>query len=110
VGIVQSGSMHVVSDDGTEADLNAGDAYVIEPGHDAWITSDGPFVAFEFESRPHLDGELVLRPAAVSRSVVEREGRNVNRHRQSRRFRRSREPRAERRWPASRVPATGGCR
>jgi mannose-6-phosphate isomerase-like protein (cupin superfamily) len=51
VGIVQSGSMHVVHDDGTELDLSAGDAYVIEPGHDAWITSDGPFVGFEFESR-----------------------------------------------------------
>lgn len=51
IGIVQSGSMHVAHDDGTEVDLTAGDAYVIEPGHDAWITSDGPFVGFEFESR-----------------------------------------------------------
>jgi mannose-6-phosphate isomerase-like protein (cupin superfamily) len=51
VGIVQSGAMHVVHDDGTEADLTAGDAYVIEPGHDAWITSSEPFVGFEFESR-----------------------------------------------------------
>ena len=33
VGIVQSGAMHVVHDDGTEADVKAGDAYVIEPGH-----------------------------------------------------------------------------
>jgi hypothetical protein len=51
VGIVQSGSMHVVHDDGTEVDLAAGDAYVIEPGHDAWITGSDPFVGFEFESR-----------------------------------------------------------
>lgn len=51
VGIVRSGSMHVVHDDGTESDLRAGDAYVIEPGHDAWVTSSDPFVAFEFESR-----------------------------------------------------------
>jgi len=51
VGIVQSGTMHVAHDDGTETDLNAGDAYVIEPGHDAWITGDDPFVAFEFESQ-----------------------------------------------------------
>src|SRR5579859_6107700 len=43
VGIVQAGTMHVVHDDGTEADLTAGDAYVIEPGHDAWITSSEPF-------------------------------------------------------------------
>ena len=51
VGVVQSGVMHVVHDDGTELDLTAGDAYVIEPGHDAWITGDDPFVGFEFESR-----------------------------------------------------------
>ena len=35
VGIVESGTMHVMHDDGTEIDLKAGDAYVIEPGHDA---------------------------------------------------------------------------
>ena len=51
MGIVQSGAMRVVHDDGTETDLRAGDAYVIEPGHDAWITGDDPFVGFECESR-----------------------------------------------------------
>lgn len=48
---VQSGAMRVARDDGTETDLKAGDAYVIDPGHDAWITGDGRFVAFESESR-----------------------------------------------------------
>ena len=42
--------MRVRHDDGTEQDLVAGSAYVIEPGHDAWVTSSEPFVAFEFES------------------------------------------------------------
>ncbi|HLY50201.1 MAG TPA: cupin domain-containing protein [Solirubrobacteraceae bacterium] len=51
VGLVQSGSMHVVHDDGTEEDLQAGDVYVIEPGHNASVVGDTPFVAFEFESR-----------------------------------------------------------
>jgi hypothetical protein len=50
VGTVVEGSLHVAHDDGTEQDLAAGDAYVIEPGHDAWVTSSGPFVAFEFDS------------------------------------------------------------
>ncbi len=50
VGAVVSGSLRVKHDDGTESDLGPGDAYVIEPGHDAWVTSDEPFVAFEFES------------------------------------------------------------
>jgi hypothetical protein len=42
--------MHVVHNDGTEADLAPGDAYVIEPGHDAWVVGDEPAVSFEFES------------------------------------------------------------
>jgi hypothetical protein len=50
VGVVQSGRMRVTHDDGTVEDLSAGDAYVIEPGHNAEIVSDEPFVGFEFES------------------------------------------------------------
>jgi hypothetical protein len=50
VGTVTSGSLRVRHDDGTEQDIIAGSAYVIEPGHDAWVTSSEPFVAFEFES------------------------------------------------------------
>ena len=55
VGYVISGQLHVKHDDGTEMDLAPGDAYVIEPGHDAWVTSDTPFVALEFESKT-VDG------------------------------------------------------
>jgi hypothetical protein len=51
VGTVVAGSMHVVHEDGSEQDITAGDAYVIEPGHDAWVTSSEPFVGFEFDSR-----------------------------------------------------------
>ena len=51
VGIVEAGTMHVVHEDGTELDLGPGEPYVIEPGHNAWILGDSPFVAFEFESR-----------------------------------------------------------
>jgi len=50
VGAVIGGSLHVVHEDGTEQDLSAGDAYVIEPGHDAWVTSSEPFVGLEFDS------------------------------------------------------------
>ena len=49
IGTVTAGRLHVVHDDGTEADVVAGGAYVIEPGHDAWVIGDEPFVAFEFE-------------------------------------------------------------
>ena len=51
LGVVQSGTLRVTHDDGTVLELGPGDAYVIEPGHDAWITSSDPFVGFEFESR-----------------------------------------------------------
>ena len=50
VGAVVSGQLHVVHDDGSEADVGAGDAYVIDPGHEAWVTGDEPFVAYEFDS------------------------------------------------------------
>jgi hypothetical protein len=50
VGVVQEGRLGVRHDDGTEAELGPGDAYVIEPGHDAWVIGNEPFVSFEFES------------------------------------------------------------
>lgn len=50
VGLLQSGTMHVVHQDGTEEDIGAGNAYIIEPGHDAWVVGDEPVVGFEFES------------------------------------------------------------
>jgi hypothetical protein len=50
VGTVVSGQIHVVHTDGSEIDLGPGDAYVIEPGHDAWVVGDTPCVGFEFDS------------------------------------------------------------
>jgi hypothetical protein len=51
VGVMMSGSLHVALDDGAEADVSAGEAYVIDPGHDAWVLGDEPAVAYEFESK-----------------------------------------------------------
>jgi quercetin dioxygenase-like cupin family protein len=51
VGVVHEGRLVVSHEDGTEVELGAGDTYVIEPGHDAWVVGDDPFVAFEFESQ-----------------------------------------------------------
>ena len=51
VGFVQAGTLRVVHNHGAEAELRAGDAYVIEPGHDASIVGDQRFVAFEFETK-----------------------------------------------------------
>jgi hypothetical protein len=51
LGYVLSGSIRIAADDGTEVDLRSGDAYTIAPGHDAWVTSDEPFEALEFQSQ-----------------------------------------------------------
>ena len=51
VGVAQSGRMRVTHDDGTVVEIGAGDAYVIEPGHDAEVVGDGSFVGFEFEQK-----------------------------------------------------------
>jgi hypothetical protein len=51
VGLLLSGAMHVVHEDGSEQEIRAGQAYVIEPGHDAWVVGDEPVLGFEFDSR-----------------------------------------------------------
>lgn len=50
VGTLLSGEMEVVHDDGTKGRVVPGIAYVIEPGHDAWVVGDEPAVGLEFES------------------------------------------------------------
>jgi len=50
-GMVAAGRMHVRHDDGTELEIGPGDAYVIEPGHDAWIVGSEVFVGYEFDSK-----------------------------------------------------------
>ena len=50
-GVAHSGRIAVKHEDGTELEIGAGEAYVIEPGHDAWSLGDEGFVGFEFEER-----------------------------------------------------------
>lgn len=47
---VESGSIHIRMDDGTELDAGPGDVVLIAPGHDAWVTSDVPAVMYDFGS------------------------------------------------------------
>ena len=51
VGVVHTGRLTVRHDDGTEMQLGPGDAYEIQPGHDAWVEGDEQFVGYEFEPR-----------------------------------------------------------
>ena len=51
VGYVLGGSLHLMTDEGEEFDVSEGDVYEVLPGHDAWVTSDGPWQALEFQSK-----------------------------------------------------------
>ena len=44
-----SGRLHVRLDHGTE-EFGPGDAYVIPPGHDAWVVGDEPVVSVDMSS------------------------------------------------------------
>jgi hypothetical protein len=47
-GYTISGRMRVRMDDGTEVESGPGEAYVIPPGHDAWIVGDETYVGVDF--------------------------------------------------------------
>jgi len=47
-GYAISGRLRVRQDDGTEVDINPGDAYSIAPGHDGWVVGDEPWVGVDF--------------------------------------------------------------
>jgi uncharacterized cupin superfamily protein len=47
--VILSGTLHVAHEDGSEEDIPAGSAYVIEPGHEAWVVGDEAVVGYEFD-------------------------------------------------------------
>ncbi|GAB2658569.1 cupin domain-containing protein [Kribbella swartbergensis] len=49
VGILLAGELEVVHDDGAKAHVTPGIAYVVEPGHDAWVVGETPVIGLEFE-------------------------------------------------------------
>ena len=53
IGYMTAGTLHVVSEDGTSADVTAGNVYQIAPGHDAWVVGDEPVVTIEFQGAAH---------------------------------------------------------
>jgi class 3 adenylate cyclase len=48
IGVTVSGTLRVRMRDGTEHEMQPDAAYEIPPGHDAWVTSDVPYVSFDF--------------------------------------------------------------
>ena len=50
VGYMETGTLTVVHEDGTQTEIGAGQAYRIAPGHDAWVVGNKSVVAYEFKS------------------------------------------------------------
>src|SRR5205807_1090199 len=50
IGIVLSGHLHIVMDEGAEMRFGPGDAYEVPPGHDAWVEGDEACDVYEFTS------------------------------------------------------------
>ncbi|GIR85097.1 MAG: hypothetical protein CM15mP85_17210 [Rhodobacterales bacterium] len=48
LGVIVEGTITCRHDDGSEITYTAGDAYSIEPGHDAWVVGDKKAIAYEF--------------------------------------------------------------
>ena len=50
VGVLHSGILGVKMENGDEFKLQKDNAYVIEPGHDAWVIGDEPVIGYEFNA------------------------------------------------------------
>lgn len=50
-GYCVSGRMQVRMDDGTDVELQAGDAYRVEPGHDGWVLGDETVTFIDFSEK-----------------------------------------------------------
>ena len=48
LGYCLSGRMKIYADDGSEAEIGAGDVFAIHPGHDAEVTGSEPCIALDF--------------------------------------------------------------
>lgn len=48
LGYVISGRLGILMDDGTEGQIEPGNAFEIPPGHDAWVIGDEPCTIVEF--------------------------------------------------------------
>ena len=44
-----SGVLHVVTDDGIEKDVKAGEILRIEPGYNAWVVGNEPVITIDFQ-------------------------------------------------------------
>jgi ketosteroid isomerase-like protein len=65
LGYVVSGRMHVVTDDGTESEVRAGQLFDLGPGHDAWVVGEEACVMLDVSpdaTRYASDGQPTQDP------------------------------------------------
>lgn len=55
LGVVQSGTLFVQHDDGSEETITTGDVYECKPGHQAQVVGEEPCVMIEFDSSTASD-------------------------------------------------------
>jgi uncharacterized cupin superfamily protein len=48
---VVSGRLHIIMEDGSEAEVGPGDVVAIPAGHDAWTVGDESCVFFDFSTQ-----------------------------------------------------------
>src|SRR5215472_11809680 len=66
-----SGRLHVVMDDGSEAEFGPGEVSLLPPGHDAWVVGDEPVVVID------ISGMVDYAKPAVRKII--KKTRKVNR-------------------------------
>jgi hypothetical protein len=70
-GYLISGRFGVQMEDGPEYEFGPGDAYVVPPGHDAWVVGDEPAVGIDFAATGNaLAGHAVRCPCGVEFRVA----------------------------------------
>ena len=50
LGYLLSGTLHVATEDGGDAEIRPGEAYEIQPGHDGWVVGEESVMAVEFSA------------------------------------------------------------
>lgn len=66
LAVVISGRLQVKMSDGEERELEAGDAHVVGPGHDAWVVGDETCVILDFAGRSAEGVRVADCPCGVS--------------------------------------------
>ena len=56
-----SGTLHVITDDGMEKDLKAGDVSRLESGHDAWVVGNEPVIVVDFQGMADYAKEIASK-------------------------------------------------